>query len=61
MNKPQSQNVCFGCHSTTDVRTCKDCSCFAYPYRKEGLTLDHELNKEINLMVQRSKREMHMV
>jgi len=57
----QSQNVCFGCLVPPDIKTCKDAGCFAYEHRNEALTLDHDRNTEVNLMVHRSKKEMYMV
>ena len=43
-------NVCFTCNEVADIIKCKKHDCFAYSHRKEHLAMDHELNKNNNIM-----------
>lgn len=48
-------NICLGCNSVPDVNTCDKTDCFAYDQRKTPMAMDHEYNKNSNLVIYREQ------
>jgi len=52
------QNVCFGCNSVPDVKTCDKKDCFAHEYRSEVLELDTDYNSNASLIKMREEMKL---